>query len=176
MKEVVIIGAGPSGLAAIRSLSKYKDEVKITAYEVSDRVGGVWVNRDPYKNSPMYDNLRANFPKEIIGYPGFPFPADIKESFLPHRMILEYIESFAKHFQLYQHIQFRHTVLNVDIISSVKGKERWNVMVRNEKTGAITNKKCDAVIVAIGFVHSIVLKLICQGQLSRMFKIKLSYN
>jgi len=64
----------------------------------------------------------------------------------------------------------------VDIISSVKGKETWNVMVRDEKTGAITNKKCDAVIVAIGFVPSIVLKLICQGQLSRMFKIKLSYN
>jgi len=52
--------------------------------------------------------------------------------------------------------QFRHTVLNVDIISSVKGKERWNVMVRHEKTGAIMNKKCDAVIVAVGFVPSIV--------------------
>jgi len=44
----------------------------------------------------------------------------------------------------------------VDIISFVKGKERWNVMVRNEETGAIMNKKCDAVIVAIGFVYSIL--------------------
>jgi len=58
MKEVVVIGAGASGLAAIRSLLKYKDKVNITAYEVSDRVGGLWVNRDPYKTSPMYDGLQ----------------------------------------------------------------------------------------------------------------------
>jgi len=58
MKEVVVIGAGPAGLSTIKSLSEYKDELNITAYEISDRIGGVWVNRDPYKHTATFDSLR----------------------------------------------------------------------------------------------------------------------
>jgi len=58
MKEVVVIGAGPAGLATIKSLSEYKDELNITAYEISNRVGGIWVNRDSHRQTPMYDTLR----------------------------------------------------------------------------------------------------------------------
>ncbi|KAF6021762.1 hypothetical protein EB796_019934 [Bugula neritina] len=150
MKEVVVIGAGPAGLSTIKSLSEYKDELNITAYEISDRIGGVWVNRDPYKHTATFDSLRANNTKEMLGHPDFPLPSDIQESFIPRSMVLDYLENFANHFQLKQFIKFRHTVLNVDILSSVNGVEKWNVMVRNEETGAVTNKKCDAVLVATG--------------------------
>ena len=57
-KEVAVIGAGAAGLAALRSLLQYKDVLNVTAYEISNTVGGLWVNRDPCKRTSMYDNLR----------------------------------------------------------------------------------------------------------------------
>lgn len=56
-KNVVVIGAGPAGLAALRAFSKYPDEVDVVAYETSDRVGGTWIYNDKYKLTSVYDNL-----------------------------------------------------------------------------------------------------------------------
>lgn len=58
MKRVVVIGAGAAGLAALRSLGKYKDVLQYVAYETSDRVGGTWIVNDPFKPTSMYNHLR----------------------------------------------------------------------------------------------------------------------
>ena len=52
------MGAGPAGLAAMRSLIECGDKVSFTTYEQSNVLGGLWVNRDPYKRSSIYDTLR----------------------------------------------------------------------------------------------------------------------
>lgn len=57
-KEVAIIGAGAAGLAAMRSLLKYENELNVTAFEISNVVGGLWVNRNPCRRNSMYDTLR----------------------------------------------------------------------------------------------------------------------
>lgn len=58
MKNVLVIGAGAAGIAALRSLAKHQDKLRFTAYETSDRVGGTWIHNDRYKPTSMYDNLR----------------------------------------------------------------------------------------------------------------------
>lgn len=58
MKRVVVVGAGAAGLAALRSLSKYKEKLSFVAYETTDRVGGTWILDDPYKPTSMYNQLR----------------------------------------------------------------------------------------------------------------------
>jgi len=63
-----------------------------------------WRENNLFLFTSAYTN-RANLPKEVLAYPEFPFPEDIKESFLPQNMILDYIESYAKHFNLYDYIQ-----------------------------------------------------------------------
>lgn len=58
MKEVVVIGAGPAGLAALRSLAKCEDKVKITAYDSNGGVGGQWINRYSHQHRAAYDQFK----------------------------------------------------------------------------------------------------------------------
>ena len=41
--SVCVVGAGPAGLAAMRSLIECGDKVSITTYEQSNVLGGLWV-------------------------------------------------------------------------------------------------------------------------------------
>jgi len=50
--------------------------------------------------SMFWFSFRTNLPKEIMAFPGFPFPTNVKESFVNHRVVLSYLESFAEHFNL----------------------------------------------------------------------------
>eukprot|EP00814_Leptocylindrus_danicus_P003652 CAMPEP_0116020888 /NCGR_PEP_ID=MMETSP0321-20121206/10063_1 /TAXON_ID=163516 /ORGANISM="Leptocylindrus danicus var. danicus, Strain B650" /LENGTH=484 /DNA_ID=CAMNT_0003491661 /DNA_START=117 /DNA_END=1571 /DNA_ORIENTATION=+ len=87
--NVAIIGAGASGLAAARVLSRTFENAKIKVLEkqpgpsISEHdddgddfcssdtipgVGGVWHHIPDSKDRPMYKNLRTNLPREIMGY------------------------------------------------------------------------------------------------------------
>jgi len=46
----------------------------------------------------------------MLAHPDFPLPPDIQESFLPQYMILDYLENFARHFQLYDFIKVSYQV------------------------------------------------------------------
>lgn len=48
---------------------------------------------------------RTNLPKEIMGFPDFPFSSDKEESFLHHTDVLKYLENYADNFNLYQCIK-----------------------------------------------------------------------
>ena len=66
-KSVCVIGAGPSGLCALRHL---KDKFsKVVAFEQGDQLGGLWVYTDKtgqdddgvLVHSSMYKNLRLAY-------------------------------------------------------------------------------------------------------------------
>ena len=70
-KSVCVIGAGPSGLCALRHL---KDKFsKVVAFEQGDQLGGLWVYTDQtgedddgvLVHSSMYKNLRFDFYRSI---------------------------------------------------------------------------------------------------------------
>ncbi len=66
--KVAVIGAGPSGLAALRRLNERPDLYAAVAFEQSPRVGGTWVytglpdnvdKKQGYSvHSSIYKNLR----------------------------------------------------------------------------------------------------------------------
>ncbi|XP_067938063.1 uncharacterized protein [Watersipora subatra] len=150
MKRVVVIGAGAAGLAALRSLVSNSNKLHCVAYERSDRVGGTWILDDPYKPTSMYNQLRTNLPKEVMAFPGFPFSDKIYESFVGHKDVLDYLESFAQHYQLHKYIKFRHTVLEVDPVLGADGVTQWNVTEEDCETGVQSTEKYDSVIVCNG--------------------------
>jgi cation diffusion facilitator CzcD-associated flavoprotein CzcO len=87
LPRVVIIGAGPSGLVAIRNLI---NKAQITCFESKSEVGGIWhrdqyteethpsLNQDVYYqnygslHSSMYEDLVCNIPKCLMCFKGFP--------------------------------------------------------------------------------------------------------
>lgn len=48
-----------------------------------------------------------------MGYPDYPYPTDIEESFITSQQVLEFLRSYADHFKLRPHIKLQHEVIRV---------------------------------------------------------------
>lgn len=55
----------------------------------------------------------TNLPKEVMGYPDFLYPSEIKESFITSHQVLDFLRSYADHFDLRPHIKLQHEVIRV---------------------------------------------------------------
>ncbi|XP_017125829.2 senecionine N-oxygenase [Drosophila elegans] len=117
-RRVCVIGAGTAGLCALKnSLEAGLDAV---AYERGTEIGGTWIfseemPKDEYDevHSSMYEGLRTNLPKEVMGYPDYSYPDDIAESFITSNQVLQFLRSYAEHFKLKPHIKLQHEVIRV---------------------------------------------------------------
>lgn len=87
--DVVVVGAGQSGLAAGRYLNKAG--VDFCIVEAADRVGDVWRHR--------WDSLRLFTPARYSALPGLKFPA-AGGSYPGKDAFADYLEAYAGHFQL----------------------------------------------------------------------------
>lgn len=149
-KRTCVIGAGIAGL----SLARYMKEEKInfTVLEATRYVGGTWrydprVGKDEnglMLHTSMYRHLRTNLPKPTMELRGFPLP-DYLPSFPSWKNIYEYLQNYAKYFELEKHIRFLHNVLKVRRQGDV-----WIVKHEHVITGQQYEEEYDYVIVATG--------------------------
>jgi len=155
--SVAVIGAGAAGLCAARHLSAQHPKIRTVVYEQASSVGGTWVyteniGKDEHGqpvHSSMYKNLRTNLPKEVMAFPDFPFPDIEDTSFLHHSKVLEYLESYKKHFDLEKLIRFNTVVSKVDPVLTEK-KSKWEVTTRCLKSELIETNVFDSVMVCNG--------------------------
>ena len=113
-KRVAIIGAGASGLPAIKSVLE-EDMIPI-CFERTDDIGGLWNYtpevRDDGQASVMKSTV-INTSKEKMCYSDFPIP-DEYPNYMHNTKVLEYFRLFGKTFNLLQHIRFNTEVLRVE--------------------------------------------------------------
>ncbi|HEX5515844.1 MAG TPA: NAD(P)-binding protein, partial [Gammaproteobacteria bacterium] len=109
-KRVCVIGAGPSGIAAAKNCLQFALDVVV--FEKNDKVGGNWVFNSKTGHSSVYENTHIISSKVWSEYEDFPMPDDYPE-YPNHRQLQAYFESYARHFGVYQHIRFNHTVQHV---------------------------------------------------------------
>lgn len=112
---VLIIGAGPAGLAVAGQLRKRNIPFEII--EKSNRVGNAWHEH--------YDRLHLHTVKELSHLPHLPFPKHYPR-YVPRQMLVEYLEDYSKHFMIKPH--FVTTATSVK-----KDKEQWKTETDNEK-------------------------------------------
>ena len=119
MKKVAVIGAGAAGLACLRVLSRVPN-LTVVAFEKSAAgCGGVWNYKGNSKeatDNPMYCTMRTNLPKEIMAFPGAPFPVSSGSgsgSFVTHKEVQEYLESYADEHGLHRMIRYSTEVTSV---------------------------------------------------------------
>jgi cation diffusion facilitator CzcD-associated flavoprotein CzcO len=86
---VVIVGAGPAGLAAAGALKQ--KSVQSTLLEAGDAVGTSWRHH--------YERLRLHTVRGLSGLPGLPIPAEMGK-WVARADLVAYLEEYAKHFQL----------------------------------------------------------------------------
>ncbi|CAG2102905.1 unnamed protein product, partial [Medioppia subpectinata] len=146
-----VIGAGAAGLCAARHLSQYQSVFTFDVYEKTAKVGGVWNYTDSVGldtnglpiHTSLYRNMRTNIPMEIMEFQDF--ASNCETSFVSHTRVLQYLEDYAKHFNLYQYIKFNHQIISVSRSENV-----WKIMVKNITTGEISEHIYDSVFVCNG--------------------------
>ena len=86
---VMVIGAGPAGLATSRELTRAGLEHVV--FERGEHAGETWAN--------LYDSLVLHTAKGLSALPGLPFPASVPT--FPRRTdLLDYLHLYADHFSL----------------------------------------------------------------------------
>lgn len=136
--RIAIIGAGPSGLAAIRALREAG--LDPVAFEQSDRVGGNWVYSPDPGHSSVAETTHLISSKRLSQYRDFPMPADFPD-YPSHRQLLEYFEGYARRFDLHPAIRFGTAVRRV----TKRPGDRWALDV-----GAGPPEEFDHLLVANG--------------------------
>lgn len=135
---VCIIGAGSSGMAAAKAL--HERGVSIEGFEIGSDIGGMWRFENDNGLSSAYRSLHIDTSRANLGYPDHPIPETYPD-FLSHHEVLEWLESYARRFDLKRHFRFRCKVDRVEPESDGS----WRVTV-----GAGETRRYRAVIIANG--------------------------
>ncbi len=106
-KHVCIIGAGPSGLPAIKNL--IEGGISVVAYDYNSDVGGNWIYNENESHSSVFETTHIISSKTLSQYEDFPFSLEVSD-YPSHEELRNYFQSYAKHFKLYQHIEFNTLV------------------------------------------------------------------
>lgn len=143
-KKVLIIGAGPSGLIAVKEFSANSEAFEVVCMEELSVVGGLW-NYSPLITQPdhptgsnytaIYKNLRTNLPRQIMNYSDIPFPSDLP-SFIHHSDVKKYLWNYSKHHHLDRYIRFNTRVDWVRPKEKLGGQDEWQV----EAVDVLSNK------------------------------------
>ncbi|KAL8504155.1 hypothetical protein ACS0TY_022767 [Phlomoides rotata] len=103
----IIVGAGPSGLAAAACLKQ--NRVSSLILERSHCLASLWQQK-------TYDRLKLHLPKQFCQLPFLNFPENVPK-YPSKRQFLSYIESYAKHFSIEP--EFGQTVIRAELDSAI---------------------------------------------------------
>lgn len=99
-RKVGIVGAGVSGLLACKYiLSKGFHPI---VFESQSSIGGVWTK--------ALETTKLQTPKPFYQFSDFAWPSFVTEYFPDKHVVLDYVEAYAKHFHLLNHIKFNTKV------------------------------------------------------------------
>jgi cation diffusion facilitator CzcD-associated flavoprotein CzcO len=132
---VAVVGAGPSGLVAAKSLQE--EGLEPVVFEQADGVGGQWYG--PSDHSGVWPGMRANTSKTLDAFSDFP-PSESVPMFPRVEELRDYLQSYAKTFDLDQSIRLQTPVQRIE-----RDDGRWRVV-----TGDGGGEGFDGVVVASG--------------------------
>lgn len=124
-REVVIIGAGWSGLLACKSML----EEGLTAVTLEKRpdVGGLWNYTDDPSIITVMKNTKTTSSSTVTEMSDFPMPEEIGQ-FPKQEDVLSYLKSYCDAFDLWPHIRLGHCVIEI-----TKADKCWRVRCENEQ-------------------------------------------
>ncbi|WP_327003658.1 NAD(P)-binding domain-containing protein [Dactylosporangium sp. NBC_01737] len=144
--RVVVIGAGPAGLATLKALADAG--VPAVCFDAGDRPGGLWVYGGPH--SSAYRTLHLNTSRTRTEFADFPMPADWPD-YPGHATIAAYLADYARTFGLSDAIRHRH------VVTAVRQEPAGGWTVTAEGPQGTVEVRAEAVVVANG--HNTVPRL-----------------
>lgn len=147
-KRVCIIGAGASGLTAIKCC--LDENLQPVCFERDDNIGGLWNFKEqvPEGQASIYRSVIINTSKEMMCYSDFPIPASFP-NFMHNSRIVEYFRMYAQQYQLEKYIRYKTSVKSLKRREDFDSSGQWDVTVVTED-GAEESSVFDAVMVCTG--------------------------
>ena len=137
--DVLIVGAGISGIGAAYHLSTEMPGATFTILEARDAIGGTW---DLFR----YPGIRSDSDLHTFGYEFKPWTSD--NAIAGADEILDYLRETVAENNLGHHIRFGHKVLGAEWSSE---EARWTVDVERTDTGEQTQLTCGMLFCAAGY-------------------------
>lgn len=135
----VIIGAGPSGLAAAACLKQ--KGIPSLILERADCLASMWQLK-------TYDRLRLHLPKQFCQLPLMPFPKGLP-SYPTKQQFLAYLKAYADHFDIKP--AFCKTVVSAEFDGVCKfWRVKTQEIMKKEVVATTTEYVCQWLIVATG--------------------------
>ena len=166
MTKIAVIGAGPSGLAALRAFQSAKmkgaEIPEIVCFEKQSDWGGLWnytwrtgvdENGEPVHCS-MYRYLWTNGPKEGLEFADYSFEEHFGKqiaSYPPRAVMMDYIEGRVKKANVRDWIRFSTVVRWVEYNEATND---FTVTVHDMVADKVTKDRFDYVICASGHFSS----------------------
>jgi Flavin-binding monooxygenase-like len=144
MKKICVIGAGPSGITAAKNL--LDEGMAVTVFDYGKDVGGNWVFNEAESHSSVFETTHIISSKKLSQYDDFPMPDDYPD-YPSHRQLAAYFQHYARHFNLYPHIQFETLVKSCKKALDTEGGS-WTVIT--QKNGMETTHVFDVLTVCNG--------------------------
>lgn len=119
--KLCIIGGGPLGIGLGRELNE--GNIDYDLYETESDFGGVW--NSTANCGRVYPSLHLISPKFNTQVPDYPMP-DYYPVYPNHKMMLNYLRSYAKNFDVYKHAIFNTSVMKLELID-----DNWLVTLSN---------------------------------------------
>ena len=121
--DVLIVGAGISGIGAACHLGKHCPDHRYAILEGRERIGGTW---DLFR----YPGIRSDSDMYTLGFSFAPWRQ--QEAIADGPAILEYLRHTAEEHDVLRHVRFGH---RVERASWSSADARWTVEARSEATG-----------------------------------------
>ncbi len=104
-----VVGAGPSGLAALKNLRAARIDAE--SLEREDDIGGNWYFGSP--SSRVFASTRLISSRRLTEYVDYPMPRDWP-AYPDHRQCLDYLRAYARRFDLVPHIRTDAAVESIE--------------------------------------------------------------
>jgi hypothetical protein len=137
-----VIGAGPMGLAAARTLQKHG--LAFIGFEQHSDVGGLWDISNPH--STVYESAHLISSKRMTEFAEFPMRDEVA-AYPQHHELRRYFQDYAKHFGLKEKFEFSTRVEKME--RAPQGG--WDITT--ERNGTAQTRHFDAVLIATGTLH-----------------------
>lgn len=145
--DILIVGAGPSGLCAAKTILQYDKHAQPVLLDASPSLGGAW------SRGRLYPTLRTNNLKGTMDFTDFDMQDDRfgvrSGEHVPGEAMNTYLRAYADHFGLTERIRFGCRVVEAQHLENNQG---WRITAKRSACD-LEVLQCKRLIIATGVLN-----------------------